>query len=174
MDVIKAIEFLVEEPENKSKSRLKMEGDFSDSTGLRWYTENSIKHIILRIDESDVMWSNGLQWLSIIHDHVSSYTDMRYTIEYSYTEQYEVKYVTRTSSKPPRELMREIREQYATWEKCTYCVVYEGVVDFNGMYVPAETRLEIVSISENGEYATSSDGYTFSKIDLIDGDIVKN
>lgn len=174
MDTIKAIEFLMEEPAEKSNSRLKMEKQFFQKTRLRWKkSDSSMKHLVLSIDENDSMWSNGLQWLIIIHGHISSYTDMPYTIEYTYTTPRCALTTTRTSTKAPEVLMRELRELHTTWEKTSYNVLYEGVIDFNGVYVSPETRLDIVHISGNGEYATSSEGLTFSLIDLIDGDIIK-
>lgn len=175
MDTIKAIEFLMEEPENKSNSRLRMERQFFQNTRVRWKKDakSMMKHLVLSVDENDVLWSNGLQWLIIIHDHISSYTDMTYTIEYTYSTPRCELTTSRTSTKAPEELMRELRELHTQWEKTSYIVLYEGVVDFNGVYVSPESRLDIVHISDDGEYATSATGFTFSLIDLIDGDVVK-
>lgn len=178
MNTTKAIEFLMEEPETKTNSRLKLEKDFFTTTKIRWKknTNNpNQKHLVLSLDENDGVWSNGLLWLSVIHDHMTT-GDFTYTIEYEHSDKRCVYNTAMTSNgnEHPDDVVRLLRTRYSAWEENReYVVVFDGVFDANAKEIFPETPVRVISVSEDGQFATTENGYVISINTLIDGDITK-
>lgn len=166
MDMYKAIEFLMKEPEAKSIHRIKMENEFFEMSGLEYKKDGETKHLLLNISDITRL-NNGVNWLSIIYDHVSSYDSMFYTINHEPSK------TSTTASSDPLVVIRDLKENVAQWELgATYEVVYDDVSSYDGNHVLGGTRFVVEGIDDTGEIATTT-SFLMSRIDLIDGDIVK-